>query len=534
MPESKKKAQLILEIEKLEKALNQEFTIQESAFDWQLEFPELCNDDGDFVGFEVVLGNPPYIKEYESRKVFDGLRELSVYQGKMDLWYLFGAKGIELISENSFLSYIAPNNWTTNAGASKFRNYILQNSKIIQIIDFGSYFVFEQGDIQTMVLLLQNNKLSDNYTFHYCKINSKDPTLEIVQKAISKENSMGINYLIPTIKKEQLFNNTFHFTNNEVDVILNKIKSSSNFSFHEKSNAKQKIISEIGQGIVTPQDNVNKTSYQKLNEVANGIHSHHDKVTTAMLSKLGTDFKVGNGIFVLSETEKYKIQFIKDELKLIVPQYTSKELRRYYANPKNRFWLIYTDSAFKKQAEMLKYPNIKAHLDKYSSVITSDNRPYGLHRSREPHLFTGEKILSLRKCKRPTFSYCNFDCYVLAEFYVIKSKRINLKYLTGILNSKLIEFWLLNRGKMQGNIFQVDKEPIMNLPIINTTNKYTEQIIKNVDKILQLKAKNQDTDISDIELLIDILTYKIYGLNYSEILVIDRGLLISQKEYESI
>ncbi len=531
LPEYKEQRKLRIinlsnELEKLTefKRKNEKLIRQRKSFEWRIQFAKLLDvQTAEFTGFDVVVGNPPYIKEYDSRHSFDGLHELPEYQGKMDLWYLFGSKGLELLKENGYLCYIAPNNWTTNSGASKFRNYIINNSKIIQLIDFGAYFVFDSSSIQTMIMMFQKDRLSDNYAFDYRQISVKNPKFEIALKSLNKENTEDINYLKPFISREDLLNQTIHFSTNEVDTILAKILKAKNFSFFEKSNSKNKIIAEIGQGIVTPQDNINRASYQKLNEVANGIHPHHDKVSRSMLDVLGKNFNVGDGIFVLTDEEKNKIPFTEDELKLVVPNFTSEELKKYYANSKNNLWLIYTDSGFKSKLKILKYPNIKTHLDKYASVITSDNKPYGLHRSREQHLFIGEKILSLRKCETPTFTYCNFDCFVLAEFYVIQSKRINLKYLTGLLNSKLIAFWLKYRGKMQGAMFQIDKEPIMNLPIVNINNEYSDKIIENVDKIIKLKSKNPDSDITELEKEINSTVYKIYNLNNSEIETIENA-----------
>jgi hypothetical protein len=104
-------------------------------------------------------------------------------------------------------------------------------------------------------------------------------------------------------------------------------------------------------------------------------------------------------------------------------------------------------------------------LDQFQKVITSDNKPYGLHRARDERFFLGEKIFSLRKCKKPTFTFTDFDCYVSQTYFVIKTSRINQKYLTALLNSRLIYFWLKHKGKMQGDLFQIDKKPLMNIPI---------------------------------------------------------------------
>ena len=72
-----------------------------------------------------------------------------------------------------------------------------------------------------------------------------------------------------------------------------------------------------------------------------------------------------------------------EEKELVKPFYTSTELHKYYGNERNKLWVIYSTSKFKNKSEMKPYPHLKAHLDRFTQVITSDNKPYGLHRARE-------------------------------------------------------------------------------------------------------------------------------------------------------
>ncbi|EGD3164485.1 class I SAM-dependent DNA methyltransferase, partial [Campylobacter coli] len=187
---------------------------------------------------------------------------------------------------------------------------------------------------------------------------------------------------------------------------------------------------------------------------------------------------------------------------------------------------IYTNSSFKNPNSMDDYPNLKKHLDKFQNVITSDNKPYGLHRARDEKFFTGSpRIVALRKCVgEPKFSYVDFDCYVSATFYVIKTQRINVKYLTAILNSKLIAFWLKHKGKMQGNNYQIDKEPLLNIPIvtINSKNqKIADELINLVDEILKAKEQDKNANTQELENKINSLVYKLYNLTEDEIKIIE-------------
>ena len=101
----------------------------------------------------------------------------------------------------------------------------------------------------------------------------------------------------------------------------------------------------------------------------------------------------------------------------------------------------------------------------------------------------------------PTFAFTEEEAYVMMSFNVIRSKRINLKYLTGLLNSKLVAFWLRKKGKMQGNAYQLDKEPLLEIPIYKPADKDANEIAKLVDKIISLKQ--QGKDISEQEKKMD-------------------------------
>ena len=178
------------------------------------------------------------------------------------------------------------------------------------------------------------------------------------------------------------------------------------------------------------------------------------------------------------------------DLSLIKPFYTSEKLKKYYGSPDNDFWVIYTDSSYKDQDSLNGFPAIKKHLDKFQKIITSHNKPYGLHRARDEKFFTGEKILSLRKCVEPTFTYTDFDCYVSQTYFSIKTDRLNLKFLTAVLNSNLMKFWLKHKGKMQGDIFQVDKEPLLGMPVKTSDN--INDFSEKVDDIILFNQQLQE------------------------------------------
>jgi hypothetical protein len=444
-------------------------------------------------GFDIVIGNPPYIKEYTDKNAFDGLRNSPYYQGKMDIWYFFACRSLDLLKDNSGpLSFIATNNWVTNFGASKMRNKVIEETQIIQLIDFNNFKIFESADIQTMVMLFKSNSEVDCYNFDYRKLKQNAINFKDVVDLLNRENSENNIIFSPKIKRTDFRDTFLVFNNPKLDSVLNKILNIDNFKLSED---------EIAQGIVFPQDFLNKKNQREL----------------------GNLFKIGEGIFALTEIELDNLNLSEKEMELIKPYYTTQELHRYYGSRDNKLWIIYTSSEFKNPQKIEPYPNLKKHLDQFKDVISSDNKPYGLHRSRKEMFFKGEKVISLRKCaNHPVFTYTDFDCYVSATFYVIKTNRINMKFLTGFLNSKLSAFWFRFKGKMQGNNYQIDKEPLVNIPIPRFSESMQQPIIKLVDKILSRIEAGENTQ--QLEDQIDLMVYKLYELTYGEAKIVDPEL----------
>jgi adenine-specific DNA-methyltransferase len=443
-------------------------------------------------GFDIVIGNPPYIKEYTYRQAFDGIRDSPYYQGKMDIWYFFACKGIDYIREKTgVLSFIATNNWVTNAGASVLRNKIVSEVRVRQLIDFGELKVFESAGIQTMVMLFTKNSAPAKYQFELRKLTTNSATFADALDLLAKSSNAKIQYLNPVLDRKALLGKPLVFSNNSIEAVLDKVRQKSNFSLNGKT--------EVIQGIVAPQDFVNAASK----------------------AVLGGGVEVGDGIFIISDAEKRSMDLSNAELELVKPLYTTTELSKYYGDSRNTLWVIYTDSSFKHPDAMKPYPKLKKHMDKFTQIITSDNHPYGLHRSRNEQFFKGEKIISLRKCFAPTFTYTDFDCYVSQTFNVIKTNRVNLKFLTGLLNSRVSFFWLKHKGKIQGKLLQIDKEPLLAVPLLVPTKEQQKPVIELIDRILAAKRKNRNADTSELEREIDRLLYQLYDLTPEEIEIVE-------------
>jgi type I restriction-modification system DNA methylase subunit len=493
-------------------------SLRTDEFDWSKEFPDIMKNGG----FDVVIGNPPYIKEYTNRQAFNGLHEHYCYQGKMDLWYFFGALALEIVKKDSgLIGYIAPNNWITNSGASKFRNIILNDGKITQFIDFGDFKVFDSAGIQTMIYIMKRSDNNANYIFDYSKVQDKRIKHEGAQLFLEHLKDEKFEYFTASIDKKESLDNPINFVNAKLTLIVDKIREHQNFEFDKK---------EIAQGIVAPQDFLNKKNQEIL----------------------GDEFEVGDGIFNINTAKYQNLNLSVAEKELVKPFFTTNELDRFYGNSKNNLWVIYTNSSFNDPETIAPFPNLKEHLDKFQDVITSSNKPYGLHRAREENFFQGDKIISLRKCTRPTFTFTDFNCYVSQTYFSIQTERLNQKYLTGLLNSNLIAFWLKYQGKMQGGLYQVDKGPLMNIPVVEPSEEIQNEIAELVSDIIANRQKQADysglleraktdndfdreiqltkqleqieTELQQAESNINTIVYGLYEIDPTEIATIEKNI----------
>ena len=465
----------------------------------ELEFPEIffeqTGEKKTDSGFDVIIGNPPYIKEYENKSVFVDVRKSKCnssryYQGKMDYWYLFATTTLDILKKYGTQCFVATQNWPTAAGATKLRDKILTECKIEKFLDFGDYKVFGQNAAQQVMIYLALNDPNDSEFNTDTVILSASVQEGVLTKfLVEGKPDDCIKQFTTQIKREK--GKKIYFFEEKVLKLKNKIKQNKNVIYLKAS--------EVAQGIVCPTEMVKKSHLERLDNK-----------------------KIGDGIFVLSAKEKNNLKLNAEEKKRIKPFYTSEQLFRYYGNPKNSKWIIYNDSQTNRVISRL--PNLKKHLEQFKDVIglggegsPSHYGPFGLHRSRDEKFFKGEKILSLRKTRLPRFTFVNFDSYVTQSYVVIKSSRINLKYLTALLNSSLANFWFASEKKQGGNL-QIDNQQLESFPIIIPDKEKQKIIVSEVEKLI--KKPNSATS-SDIQLKIDDIIYRLYGLNDTERIMIE-------------
>lgn len=467
------------EFANLKKEYDNIFNLESNhPFEWRFEFPEILDDDGNFKGFDLIIGNPPYIKENDNKDLFTNTKKLRTYQGKMDIWYHFVGRGFDILKNNGYLAFIATNNWVTNSGAKKLRNIVLEESQILSLVDFSSFMVFDSASIQTMIMQFQKIKPPKNYEFHFAKITTQTPIYEDVINLLKNEKTQNNEILSINLTPKKFIDKTLNFTKSDYEELFNKIQKYGKFYLEE---------SEVAQGIVPAIDEA----------------------------------------FVIKD----KNVFSKNEQCFIKEYYTGLS-GKFYSSFTDKYLIYLSNKNYSGNLDDL--PNLKQHFQKYKEILKESkikyktpNKPYFyLHREREEKFFKKgeEKIISQVRCIEPIFVYSNENFYGSRALFFIQTCRINLKYLTGVLNSKLIAFWLKHKGKIQGNLFKIDKEPLLNIPVVNINSKnekLANKLISLVDEILKAKEQDKNANTQELDNKINSLTYKLYNLTEEEIKIIE-------------
>lgn len=293
----------------------------------------------------------------------------------------------------------------------------------------------------------------------------------------------------PAMITKRDINKTFSSSENEA--ILHKIESKKNFVFDEKK--------EIIQGIIGGPDKAFIVSKEELEEF-----SDEEKLYFKMLH-------TSTGKFFTHNTKKYICYIAKHNF---------------------------------KDKNIDDYPNIKHMLSAYKTYTDDRGKLKGLAHRREVlkggikwfHLWwardenffkDGDKIAFASRTQGKNFTYTNKSFYGSRNLFFIKSNRVNLKYITALLNSNLMYFYMHERLKHTGDLLQIDKNQFMKIPL------YVPEDIKEfeilVDEIIEVKKQNKDT--SELEVQIDQMVYELYGLSVDEVALVE-GYNISKRSYE--
>jgi hypothetical protein len=466
---------LSAEVQKLETDIEEikSNKIYENAFEWRFEFPEVLNDAGDFVGFDVVIGNPPYVQLQSMKEMSVQYEKLNyaTYSSMGDLYALFYEKGNEILKQEGILTFITGSAWMRANYGKQLRDYLNKNTTVTSLIDFSDCEIFDSATILTNVLSFSK---SDKY--------SNIKAIRFTRKDQDRLNDL-----------EQIFQNEY--------IAIEKFP---------------------------------ETSWIISNKATSDIKS---KVENQGLRLIDWNIKINRGILTgLNEAfiidGKTKDEIIKKDPKsseIIKPLLRGRDIKKYfYENPD--LWLINSHNGTKekniKPITIADYPIIKefldTHWDKLSVRFDKGDTPYNLRNCAYLSDFELPKIIYSDITKFMPFTLDKDKKYTNDRCFFIVGE--DLEFLTCLLNSKLFTFCFEgNFPELQGNSKKMIKVVFEQIPLKKILPEAQQPFIEKVDQILTLKQSNASADTSLLEREIDFMVYELYGLSEEEIGVVEGG-----------
>lgn len=467
------------------------------SFHWPLEFPEMFLNNN---GFDVVLGNPPYILEVRGHKeLFHIYRTIPIgefYEQKMDLFYFFIIQAIKLLRPKGMLGFLVQEYWISRKHAKKLRKYVFSQTTPMIFVFFKDFKIFKDARGQhNMLLILQKEVPKQGATVKVLTLDkpSINESEQIFDLNLVSNNLFSVRYCdVASIYKPT--KDIVFLSDNRCREIMRFIESRS-FYLDKK---------EVQQGIVTPQHHLTKKSLAKLSNPSN--------------------YSVGEGIFVLSKEEHDRIDFNAYERSLLKPFHFAEELDSYSCRLEEQHFLIYTTNEIIHEIAKhpKRYPNITRHLARFQEVITSDHKPYGLHRPRQPEWFEdSKKIIGVRKTQYPKFAVVPVPYYIDQAAIIIrptKHQTYSPYFLCAVLNSNLA-YWYFYNLKTQGHQLQIDKSIALSFPIIKATPEQQEpviilsQILHFIKTYSQIKVSEDLKSVAEFfNILLNTVIYELYFL----------------------
>lgn len=485
----KKNEKKIKALQKELKALEQQRDEIESnkiygqAFEWRFEFPALLDENGGFMGFDIVIGNPPYVQLQTIKEKSLSYQNMGyeTFHKSGDMYCLFTEAGFNLLKENGILTYIMQNKWM-QAGYGKPLRQFLSRHRIRNIIDFGDVQIFENATTYVCICTLQRSCPSDSFTASYMK--EKNVFNYPLYQSIFTINSLGTD--------------TWVLSSSSDLALKNKIEN----TFPP---LKDYVQGEAYRGVLT-----GLTEAFIINdEVRNQIISE-DKNAFSIIHPIirGRDMKVWEN----AHANSYLIGTFPAR-HLSIDNYPG--VKKWL----NGFGLHRLEQSGKTY--IINGEEIKAR-KKTSNKWFETQDQIGYFEK-----FACPKIMYQAFQVKPCFIYDDKGMYCNNSIWILPTTN---KALLGIFNSKL-GWWLISKYCTQiQNGYQLIWKYFSQVPIaLNHESEYTfiEDLVNN---ILTLKESKADT--LKLEQQIDLIVYHLYGLTYDEVLIVDPETPITKDEYE--
>ncbi|GAA7757596.1 class I SAM-dependent DNA methyltransferase [Helicobacter pylori] len=453
-----------------------------NAFEWRFEFPEVLDDEGDFLGFDCIIGNPPYIRQEHIKDLKPLLEKQyqDFYNSTADLYTYFFALAYHLLREKGFNAFITSNKYARAKYGAKLRELLLKKTTLVSYMELNALKVFESAAVDTSIMNFIKQTPPKESDFKYYEPTPND-----------KDDLKSTPHL--TMKQNALSTESFIFANATLLDLRDKIESVGTPLKDWDIQIYRGILTGANEAFIIPTD--------KRDAILNACKTQEER----------------------KHTER-----------LIKPILRGKDIKRYSYEWAD-LWVINTHNGYTSNLkfkippiDIEKYPATKAHLDAHYDTIATrcdqGDTPYHLRNCAYLEDFEKEKIVWAEMTDEPRFIYDNKGFYTNQTCYFIARDD---KYLFAILNSKVIYFFMRQMASNLGKgAFRWIKQFIERLPIPKITpqnQELADKITDGAEAIPALKGKDPKANTQKLEKEIDALVYQLYNLTDEEIKIIEEG-----------
>jgi hypothetical protein len=492
--------------------LDEEERLRVNVFDWKKELTEIMAGGG----FDAVIGNPPYLRiqglqEYYGEQIGHFTKNYLSAVKRFDLYLLFIEKGFQLLANGGKLGFICPHKFINSDFGSGLRKFLIDNLAIESMISFGNNLVFKQASTYTGILLLaKDNKTSFNY-YEFPNV----PVSELSSSLFQLQSKNFSSYSFSSFSGEP-----WVLAHKKIPILLKKL---SNHTL---------MLGNI------------------CNEIMVGVQSGIDNIHVLKVLSQSSD-----GVLKLFSEKADMV--IEIEAGLLKPFLRGEDVHRY-KQPSCLYCCIYPYKLENDKTKILeetelkeKFPLGYSYLEKYRKELkeirirqkTNPKYWYSCHRNRDMKVFESERIITPEISLGCNMTITQKGIYHNTKVYSIvpsKTRQENLKYWLGILNSKVMWWFLSNTGYvLRGGYFVFKTNYLNSFPtrVIDFSNPTDvalhDRLAHLVDQTLTLHKQQAaaktayektaiERQINATDRQIDTLVYELYGLTEEEINIVEQ------------
>ena len=423
--------------------------------------------------FDVIIANPPYVREKHHAREFRKLRASpawrSVIRQRQDLQQLFLHLGIELLAPGGDLIFLMGSYWLTTDSAQNLRDRVSEHCTVEALIDFGDMRLFHDAPGQHVLLI------------HLSKRNKEGPTLFARVKRVPNRSDLaplcdGLSRLLDQDEPSEVLDTFVDVTTAPRITVSGR---SHRYYFPCEHDTQLKALERTG------------VVLGDVFATRQGMVSGADRVTKRNLPLVDGAAELGQGIFLLTESELASLELTRREHRLIVRRVVrAGDIEPFRVRGSNTYLL-----QMHRRTELENLPNLARHLRRFKAILSRRREVeqgkipwFQLHWPRDPDLFGRPRLIVPRRATEPRFALSREGWCEQSDVALVihdDDDQELLEALMVLLNSRLIARWCRFRGKQKGKIREFFGRSLEEIPLpralldrpieARALNKYAEQ-----------------------------------------------------------